>query len=513
MKGEDRNVGRARERAIDERKRKLLQEMQSSKKSNAFVDRRFGETDTTMSLEEKMFARFQQARVKRARNKALYNLDGNDNEVLTHRGAVLGEDNVDADDVGDDLSEDENLGREVVQTLHFGGGMQLKSEGDTEGKQRRSREDTLKEIVMKSKLHKLEKKEAKDAQELDRERLDSAYDELVKGAMLDFKPKRRDRAEDEIQEGKADEFVDYDVALRTMLYEAKVQATDRTKSDEELAAEAKRRLEDLEAARLRRMQRENTEDKEAEEALRGAKRRPRNDDELDEGDEYEGYKSRKDYLLHHDFGADNGARGSVDEKAEDDNGGDADESEDSDGDEDGEEGEEAEDDDEDADEDDIEEEENDDDDDSNDDEQTASDVGSERSGDDGQCKMSLYHKWLSKRRQRIEHELQTSTVNPNMPHNIESPLSLQAFDELVEAYVRNDEDMKALIDRILAWNSVKLPGKEGHGNRGRMHNFLDVLIKHFVRIGDSMVNAANDEKGTKALVISFVAHPKNLTFA
>jgi len=39
VKGEDRNVGRARAKAIDARKSKLLEEYKSSKKSNTFLDR------------------------------------------------------------------------------------------------------------------------------------------------------------------------------------------------------------------------------------------------------------------------------------------------------------------------------------------------------------------------------------------------------------------------------------------------------------------------------------------
>lgn len=47
--------------------------------------------------------------------------------------------------------------------------------------------------------------------------------------------------------------------------------------------------------------------------------------------------------------------------------------------------------------------------------------------------------------------------------------------------------MKALVERILTWNSVHLPAPQGTLNRGRMHNFLDILMKHFVRVGDSLV--------------------------
>lgn len=41
-----------------------------------------------MSLEDKMFLRFQKERVKKARNVSLFNLDGGEN-VLTHKGEWL----------------------------------------------------------------------------------------------------------------------------------------------------------------------------------------------------------------------------------------------------------------------------------------------------------------------------------------------------------------------------------------------------------------------------------------
>ena len=47
--------------------------------------RRFGESDADLSLEDKMFMRFQKERVKKARNVSLFNLEGGD-DVLTHKG-------------------------------------------------------------------------------------------------------------------------------------------------------------------------------------------------------------------------------------------------------------------------------------------------------------------------------------------------------------------------------------------------------------------------------------------
>ena len=49
--------------------------------------RRFGESDADLSLEDKMFLRFQKERVKKARNVSLFNLEGGD-DVLTHKGDI-----------------------------------------------------------------------------------------------------------------------------------------------------------------------------------------------------------------------------------------------------------------------------------------------------------------------------------------------------------------------------------------------------------------------------------------
>jgi nucleolar protein 14 len=79
-----------------------------------------------------------------------------------------------------------------------------------------------------------------------------------------------------------------------------------------------------------------------------------------------------------------------------------------------------------------------------------------------------------------------SGVNEKMPHKIDCPSTMEGFDELIDNYVVSTADMNALVERILIWNSVKLPGQQGASNRGPMHNFLDIMIRHFVRVGNSL---------------------------
>lgn len=334
VKGEDRNVGRAKEKAIDERKKKLLHEMLNANKTNAFVDKRFGESDANLSLEEKMFMRFQQEKIKKTRNKSIFNLDSGDTEVLTHRGAILSAGNMKSNEVDDDDSDDDRIGKEMVENLHFGGGLVASSGrggggGGGESEFRKNRMDSLQEMVMKSKLHKLEKKEAKDAQEQETDDMDLAYDALVKASLLDFKPKKRDRSEDEETRDANDEFADYDMAFRTMAFESKVKPSDRIKSAEELATEAKKRLEDLEKARVKRMSRRD--DKEEVSVSKDKSKRAVTDDDIGDGEqEFAGYKSKKDFLLHHDFSAKGRAARDGEEDGEDGEEGEGSEDEDAD---------------------------------------------------------------------------------------------------------------------------------------------------------------------------------------
>ena len=111
VKGEDRDVGRAREKSTQQRKVRLTQQIRASKNSNLFVDKRFGEADATLSLEDKMFLRFQKERSSRLRNSSIFNLDeagagtegGSGVTPLTHKGRQLGVGNAaDMDDFSDD---------------------------------------------------------------------------------------------------------------------------------------------------------------------------------------------------------------------------------------------------------------------------------------------------------------------------------------------------------------------------------------------------------------------------
>ncbi|KAH9177142.1 hypothetical protein AeNC1_017553 [Aphanomyces euteiches] len=164
VKGQGRNVAQARAEAEERRRKTLLKQFQGRKKNNEFKDRRLGEQNEEMSLEDKMIARFQTERKRQyqQRNAAKFNLNDDDDDqseddLLTHRGAKIDDfDNIDiagSDDEPDDAF-DHKMGRDIVNKLHFGGGGNDAKDG-TEKK--KTHEEIMQEVMMKSKMYKAEK--------------------------------------------------------------------------------------------------------------------------------------------------------------------------------------------------------------------------------------------------------------------------------------------------------------------------------------------------------------------
>ena len=78
---------------MESRKSSLLKEYKNQNKSNLLRDKRLGENDATMSLEEKMLKRFAKERLK-SDKKTKYNLNDDDedeDDQLTHMGQSVAE--------------------------------------------------------------------------------------------------------------------------------------------------------------------------------------------------------------------------------------------------------------------------------------------------------------------------------------------------------------------------------------------------------------------------------------
>ncbi|XP_032678556.1 nucleolar protein 14 homolog [Odontomachus brunneus] len=232
--------GISRAKAINKRKQSLLQEYKMQNKDNVFLDKRIGERDSAMSVEDKAMARFAR-QLKKMHKKNMYNL--NDDEILTHRGHTLEEiEKFDDPRSEDEFSDEENSGKldkNFVDGAHFGGGLLSKPETTS------SRKDLIDQLIAESKKRKAEKQKIRE-QTIDlTEKLDSEWRDLLP---LMSASKKTD--EDATETTKADA---YDITVRKLKFEVRGNPSDKLKSEEEIIQEEKERLEALEADRLARM--------------------------------------------------------------------------------------------------------------------------------------------------------------------------------------------------------------------------------------------------------------------
>ncbi|KAJ8934163.1 hypothetical protein NQ314_013545 [Rhamnusium bicolor] len=237
--------GVSRIKAIEKRKRTLLQEYKLLNKSNKFMDKRIGEKSHSMTDEDRAMARFTAVRVKTHNKKNIFNLA--DDEVLTHRGQTLSEiekfDDPRSDDEEslDDVNNTGKLDKQFVEDAHFGGGI-LKRTGIEGAKTHR---ELIDQLIAESKKRKAEKQKTKEATLELTEKLDSDWKDL-----LPIISKSKKTEEDEVGKPKID---DYDKVMRELKFEARGTVSDRLKSEDELAKEEKEKLEQLEKERLERM--------------------------------------------------------------------------------------------------------------------------------------------------------------------------------------------------------------------------------------------------------------------
>ncbi|XP_035524222.1 nucleolar protein 14 [Morone saxatilis] len=245
--------GVSRSKAINKRKETLLKEYKQKNKSNKLIDKRFGEYDTKMAPEDKILQRFAMERQRVHEKKDVYNL--NEEEELTHYGQSLAEMEKYNDIVNsDDESEEKGLLSAELTASHFGGGglLRKRTSGDQqeeEGSQRaKSRQELIEELIQKSKQEKRERQVQKEeAQELT-EKLDQEW-KSIQSLMVKKTPK----AESDDKPEEKPKLEEYDMMVRELVFEMKAQPSEKMKTPEELAREAREKLQKLEADRLRRM--------------------------------------------------------------------------------------------------------------------------------------------------------------------------------------------------------------------------------------------------------------------
>lgn len=267
------------------RRRTLLPEMSKKNKVGGILDRRIGEDDPTMSLEDKMMARFEREQ-QRKRGGNVFDLEEADDEVeLTHGGKALqfdegdlGEEDYDAQSVSGSSEGWEDGFLKRKRRRESDAEDEVADEEHPERK--KSKAEVMKEVIAKSKLHKYERQQQKEDDEDLREELDKDLNDvlaalrghLTKQPSAPQPPKavvkedfgiNPDRAA--LLAGKSREEADkeYDSRVRQMLYDQRSKPTERTKTEEEKAQEEAEKLKALEEKRMRRMRGEPTSDDEA----------------------------------------------------------------------------------------------------------------------------------------------------------------------------------------------------------------------------------------------------------
>lgn len=170
----------AKQAGLEQRRKTLLPEHQLRAHMGTFNDRRFGESNPSLSVEEKLQERYTRERQRGQGRRGMFNLEedgadlfGFDDEgqqlggsgggglTLTHGGRSVNElkgDDFVAQGFGEDDDEGDEergrVGRDVVRRAHFGGFEQGDDEED-KPERKRSRQEIMNEVIAKSKEHKV----------------------------------------------------------------------------------------------------------------------------------------------------------------------------------------------------------------------------------------------------------------------------------------------------------------------------------------------------------------------
>ncbi|KAF2187769.1 Nop14-like protein [Zopfia rhizophila CBS 207.26] len=261
------------------RKKTLLPEMNRRNKVGGILDRRIGENDPTMSLDDKMMARFTREQ-QRKKGGNVFDLEEAEDEVeLTHGGRSLRfDEDGDAGEDYDAASVEGSIDRETRDYLRRkrrrnsnedeGDGAETE---DDQPERKKSKAEVMKEVIAKSKLHKYERQQQKEDDDDLREELDKDLPDVLaalrghlsKPKSPDPEPHKEAPKNDfsinperaALLAGKAREEADreYDKRVRQMMYDQRSKPTERTKTDEEKAKEEADKLKELEEKRTRRM--------------------------------------------------------------------------------------------------------------------------------------------------------------------------------------------------------------------------------------------------------------------
>lgn len=284
--------------SLQRRQNTLRSNLKDSKKANTFVDRRIGQYDVGMSEEDKMLARLVKERTRQSNRSNKFRLDDDDDGdegFLTHKGKKL-----DPNKTEVMYSDDEDGGNlEAVDTeLHFGGsgmastnpyGNSMSTGTDLAQLYGQTRKNELDDLIARRKAMKAEKMEAKETQIDTFEKMDENFGEI--SALLKYRKNEKRPLIPPKPTQEDIEMNEWNSELRQMMSKPKRQATDRTKTPEEIAKEESEKLHELETRRLARMNGDFEEDDFSDISIDDAKKKKkkqnqqRNPDDLSDSDE------------------------------------------------------------------------------------------------------------------------------------------------------------------------------------------------------------------------------------
>ncbi|KAI8613320.1 nucleolar protein 14 [Chytriomyces sp. MP71] len=237
-----------RKKAEENRKKTIAVELARKNKESSFVDRRFGENDPSLSIEDRMLERFMREKSKSsARSGSLFNLEEED---LTHMGqSISGMDDYSLESGLEKVEDEEgNIDKNTVKYAHFGGFEDDEANPD----RKKTKNEIMAEVIAKSKFHKQERQKLnEEVLELARE-VDDDLDN-IRSLLLGDKNDADKPAERLKRQPLTSQNDDYDRFIREMKGDARAAPTNRLKTEEEKAADEKSQLEKLEAERLERM--------------------------------------------------------------------------------------------------------------------------------------------------------------------------------------------------------------------------------------------------------------------
>lgn len=271
------------------RRKTLLPELNKRNKAGGIIDRRIGENDPTMSLEDKMTERFAREKTRK-KGAGLFDLedDAEEEVQLTHMGQTLDfggeQDDFDAVSLSGG-SDDEGGLRRLKRRRDSDEGTDLTDEeGEDQPERKKSKAEVMKEVIAKSKFHKYERQQQKEDDDDLREKLDQDMHDvlgLLRGVKKPPPPPTAEGLDNALgamnperaalmnDADKARAEKEYDRRLFEMKLDKRAAPTTRTKTGDEKAKEEAERLKKMEEKRMRRMRGEEDSSDEEEEQQKG----------------------------------------------------------------------------------------------------------------------------------------------------------------------------------------------------------------------------------------------------